>query len=169
MVVVPLPSQSPTTGRSPGAPNTTVTSGAPATCLWMRYQRTLLRLLLLIALPIVFGIGFWTRGAVEPVEREIAGADGNDSAPLVSIVNHQAEGNARDIAAIPAAGPTVDGVPALPEKNTDNDSSPTPRILVPPAVSRPKSRPAEVALAENEHPPRGALSSPFDSPAPAHG
>ncbi len=53
-------------------PSITFEPGNPALRMWSRHKRTLLRVLPFVALPLVFGFGFWARGVVGPSDTRFA-------------------------------------------------------------------------------------------------
>src|SRR5579859_87139 len=62
-------------------PGASSTIALPRERWWRRNQKKLIRALPLFALPVVFAMGFWSRGTATPAARETA--TGNNAAPAV--------------------------------------------------------------------------------------
>jgi hypothetical protein len=82
----------------------------PVGRLWLQHHRNVLRGLPFVALPIVFGIGFWARGVVGPAGRETAGVGEGRSRAAVAPFNGGIENKSK-----------VEFTGALPERTLKPD------------------------------------------------
>lgn len=137
-------------------PGVSSATGASATGLWRRPKVALIRVLPLVALPIVFGIGFWTRGVVGLAERETASVGESGSVSTVVLAHRAPDGTAKERAAIPVAKP-VDGALAMAdhagaEKIAGNDNLKD-SAARPPEIASRQSLPSAIAPAQVESVP----------------
>jgi len=161
-------------------PAITFAPGNPAARWWLRHKGICLRALPLVALPVVFAIGYWTRGAVAPRVGETASVGKSEAAPLRPsnldeeriravasrlLAERAATGNVPtriEIAAHDDAQPAL--VQALPNREGSGSGIQT-------GMGPPPRGPSEPALAHNRIQPRfgqqAAHSSPFPAAAPA--
>lgn len=160
-------------------PAITFAPGNPVARWWLRHKGTCLRVLPLVALPVVFAIGYWARGAVGPGVGETASVGKSEFATVRGsnldeesiraiasrlLAERAATGNVPTRIEIPARDDTQPApVQAIP--NTDGSGSGIPAGMGPPPRG-----PSEPALAHNRIQPQfgqqAAHSSPFPAAAP---
>ncbi len=113
-------------------PAMTFAPGNPFARFWLRHKGTCLRVLPLVALPVVFAIGYWSRGAVGPAIGETASVGEKTSALAVAQNGAANETKQKAGAAgLPAEPLMNNAAPAQVEVAARVENQPAPGMLPP--------------------------------------
>jgi hypothetical protein len=148
-------------------PEITLATRFAAAPWWLRPKSTLIRVLPLIALPLVFGIGYWSRGIVRETVPETA-IDARDADDLVS--TSRPEAISQQPVMPRTVPPAADHAPAHEVDVARNNTQPAPGMRMPReidprfGIGHDPSRSIDAAITQNPDKSRDVLLADVESP-----